>query len=141
MSGVLSVFVNTSPHDARLHAEGAGDSREDGDDNLENGLKCFFCHSLIILGLHFRSSTVTSIPTCGGVTIFGGIPTFIQLLQSGGEVQRGREHVAGGAGTEFHALDILLHVVLLWRIHQTAVLDADGEDGEVSNLHVLALQE
>ena len=64
------------------------------------------------------------------------------LLERGLQVERLRQQDAGGAGTELDAGDVLRHrEVLLADGAALGILDADGEDGQVVNLHVLALQE
>ena len=63
------------------------------------------------------------------------------LLQRGLEVQVLGDQLAGGTGTELHALDVLRHGELAGGGLASGVLDAEGEDGKVGNLHVLAFEQ
>ena len=63
------------------------------------------------------------------------------LLQVSLQVEGGGGQVAGSTGTEFHTLDVGRSRELTFAFSTAPVLDADGEDGKVGNLHVLALQQ
>ena len=62
-------------------------------------------------------------------------------LQRGIEVESCRSECSCGTGTQLYALDVLRGVELLLRFRSLFVLDADREDGEVGEFHVLALQQ
>ena len=62
--------------------------------------------------------------------------------QRGYQVQRFRHEDARGTRAQLHALNVLRDGEVLFGVGTALlVLDADGEDGEVVDLHVLALQE
>lgn len=63
------------------------------------------------------------------------------FLQVSLQVEGGGGQVAGSTGTEFHTLDVGRSGEGTFAFSTAPVLDADGEDGEVGNLHVLALQQ
>ena len=74
-----------------------------------------------------------------GVVWRDGLRGGTGLLQRGREVKHLGSQFAGGTGTELHALDVGGGGEVVLAVGTATVLDADGEDGEVGNLHVLAL--
>ena len=62
-------------------------------------------------------------------------------LQRGIEVESRRSERSCGTGTQLYTLDVLRGIELLLRFSSLFVLDADREDGEVGEFHVLALQQ
>ena len=73
-------------------------------------------------------------------------PVRLQPHHGNGLSQRCRKvellarQLASGTGTELHGFDVLRHVEFLFRLRSANVAYAAREDGEVVNLHVLAVE-
>ena len=81
-------------------------------------------------------SVATATATSTDIACDGG-----GLLQRGLQTQVGSGQLTGGTGAELQALDVLADTELVNALCTTPVLNPYGEDGEVGNLHVLALQQ
>ena len=91
----------------------------------------------IIRGIRGSSIRGPATPVRGTGTLRCGAG----FLQRSLQVQALGDQFAGGTGTQFHALDVLRHGEDVLAHGTAVVLDAEREDGEVGNLHVLALQQ
>ena len=140
---------------AGIQAQGSGYGRGYGDDYFDDDLPNVFLHR----DLKFRVYTVILaqqfVATFFGVFtgflaglftwLFTWLAGFVQgvfalFAQGGFEVQTLVAEFAGGTGTQLHAFDVGAHLELFGRIGAVIGNDAAREDGQVVELHVLAVE-
>ena len=153
--GNLSHRANVLVLTAGIQAQGSGYGRGYGDDYFDDDLPNVFLHR----NLKFRVYTVILaqqfVATFFGVFtrflaglfawLFTWLADFVQgvfalFAQGGFEVQTLVAELAGGTGTQFHAFDVGAHLKLFGRIGAVIGNDAAREDGQVVELHVLAVE-
>ena len=80
--------------------------------------------------------------TAGGVIGDDGLLADVDdTLEGGLEVQTLRGELTGGTGTELHGLDVAGDIEVVLRVGTAlGILDADGEDGKVVDLDILAFE-